>query len=85
MKPTYAAFVVVAVVLRSAALVLALCGLFIPLGSLLAFLGGITASRPLALTPLVAMYLAAAAILWLGAKPLASLITRDHEAEPLEA
>ena len=76
MKPTEVAFLAVVVIFRTAALAAVLFGLFITAMPLLGFVASISTQVILGLLRVLLVYLAAGGILWMAAKPAASLVTR---------
>lgn len=76
MKPSDVAFLAVVVVFRTASLAAVLFGLFITAMPLLGFIASFTTDVILGLLRILVVYLAAGGVLWVAAKPAATLVTR---------
>lgn len=73
MKPSEVAFIAVVVIFRTASLASVLFGLFITAMPLLGFVGNFSTQVLLGLLRILVVYLAAGGVLWIAAKPAASL------------
>jgi hypothetical protein len=81
MKSTEAAYVAVAVLFRTASITSVLFGLFSLSMPLVGFIGHFSGEVMLGLLRIVTVYLVAAAVLWIIAKPVASFVTRGLDSE----